>query len=45
MSPNVSETATTRATLANPHERPRPDIDRRPIVVCISYYQHRAKNL
>ena len=45
MSPNVSETATTRATLANAPGRYRPDIERWAIVVGISDYQHRELNL
>ncbi|MBK9094933.1 MAG: caspase family protein [Anaerolineae bacterium] len=45
MSPNVSETATTRATLVNAPGRYRPDIERWAIVVGISDYQHKELNL
>lgn len=45
MSPDVSETATTRATLVNAPGRYRPDIERWAIVVGISDYQHKELNL
>jgi tetratricopeptide (TPR) repeat protein len=45
MSPEASETPTTRATLLNAPTRYRPDIDRWAIIVGISKYQHAGMNL